>query len=194
MSKIAIFASGAGSNADRIIHFLTNKSSSIKVDCILTNKKSAGIYEVAKKFEIPIFYFSNSDFAKGTVVLDFLEKREVEWIVLAGFLRKIEPVLIEAFMNKIFNLHPALLPKYGGKGMYGKFVHEAVLAAGEKESGISIHLVNSDFDKGAILFQVKCDIANGQTVEGLAEKIQKLEHDNFPQVVEDYILNFNRNH
>ncbi|MFT6165748.1 MAG: phosphoribosylglycinamide formyltransferase-1 [Vicingaceae bacterium] len=189
MSKVAIFASGAGSNADRILQFLAERQSLVEIDCIITNRELAGIYTVANKFDVPIYYFSNSDFAEGTVVLDFLQKRAVEWIVLAGFLRKIEPILVDAFKNKIFNLHPALLPNYGGKGMYGKFVHEAVLAAGEKESGISIHLVNSEFDKGAILFQAKCDIAKGQTVQGLAEKIQKLEHEYFALTIVQHINN-----
>tara|TARA_B110000503_G_scaffold135011_1_gene214793 strand:+ start:1703 stop:2293 length:591 start_codon:yes stop_codon:yes gene_type:complete len=189
MSKVAIFASGAGSNADRILQFLAERQSLVEIDCIVTNRELAGIYTVAKKFDVPIYYFSNSDFAEGTLVLDFLQKREVEWIVLAGFLRKIEPIMVDAFENKIFNLHPALLPKYGGKGMYGKFVHEAVLAAGEKESGISIHLVNREFDKGAILFQANCDIAKGQTVEGLAEKIQKLEHEYFALTIVQHINN-----
>jgi phosphoribosylglycinamide formyltransferase-1 len=188
MSKVVIFASGTGSNADRILQFLVEKQSSIEIDCFVTNRVNAGLYDVADKFEIPVFYFPNSDFAEGNVILDFLLKRKVQWLVLAGFLRKIESNIVKAFDNRIFNLHPSILPKYGGKGMYGKFVHEAVLAAGELESGISIHLVNSEFDKGAILFQAKCDIAKGQTTEGLALKIQKLEHDNFARVIEHFIL------
>ena len=189
MSKVAIFASGAGSNADRILKFLSEKQSSVQIECIVTNKINIGIYDVAKKYGVPIVYFSNSDFADGKSILDFLQKRKVQWLVLAGFLRKIEPNIVEAFENRIFNLHPSLLPKYGGKGMYGKFVHKAVLASGEKQSGISIHLVNSEFDKGEILHQANCKIEKGQTVEELALKIQKLEHELFPKVIEEYIRN-----
>ena len=188
MSKVAIFASGAGSNADRILQFLTEKQSPIQIDCLLTNKREAGIYKVADKFDVPIFCFSNTAFAEGDSVLEFLLTRNIRWIVLAGFLRKIELSLVEEFEDKIFNLHPSLLPKYGGKGMYGSKVHEAVLAAGESESGISIHLVNSEFDKGKILFQAKCEIEKGQTVDELSKNIQKLEHDNFASVIEHFII------
>jgi len=187
MSKVAIFASGTGSNACRILEFLAERQSEIQVDCLVTNKKEAGIYQVANQLGVPIHYFPNSVFAEGKEILEFLLQRKIQWIVLAGFLRKIEPILIESFENKIFNLHPSLLPKYGGKGMYGRLVHEAVLAAGETESGISIHLVNSEFDKGEVLFQAKCEITKGQTVEELAEKIQILEHRYFAKVVVSHI-------
>lgn len=190
MSKIAIFASGAGSNADRIFQFLKEKNSSVEIDCFITNKKEAGIYHVAERLGVPIFYFSNASFKSGVEVIELCKTRNVEWIVLAGFLRKVELNIIEAFENKIFNLHPSLLPKYGGKGMYGKFVHQAVLEANESESGISIHLVNHEFDKGEILFQAKCEITEGQTVEELTKKIRKLEHENFPGTVVSYIENF----
>jgi phosphoribosylglycinamide formyltransferase-1 len=187
MSKVAIFASGAGSNADRILQYLAKKQSLIQIDCLVTNKREAGIYKVAEKFNVPIFCFPNTAFAKGDSALEFLMARNNQWIVLAGFLRKIELNLIEEFENRIFNLHPSLLPKYGGKGMYGSKVHEAVLAAGENESGISIHLVNSEFDKGEVLFQAKCKVKKGQTVEELSKNIQKLEHDNFADTVVKYI-------
>lgn len=187
MSKIAIFASGAGSNADRILQFTKDLDSGVQVDCLLTNKKVAGIYEVAEKFDVPIFYFSNQDFLDSAKIVSLLQQRNIEWIVLAGFLRKIEAAIINAYNNKIFNLHPSLLPKYGGKGMYGKNVHKAVLEAGESESGISIHLVNSEFDKGEVIFQAKCAIEKGQTVEELAGKIQKLEHEYFPKTIVQFI-------
>jgi phosphoribosylglycinamide formyltransferase-1 len=187
MSKVAIFASGAGSNADRILQYLAKKQSLIQIDCLVTNKREAGIYKVAEEFNVPIFCFPNTAFAKGDSVLEFLMARNIQWIVLAGFLRKIELNLIEEFENRIFNLHPSLLPKYGGKGMYGSKVHEAVLAAGESESGISIHLVNKEFDKGEVLFQAKCKVEKGQTVEELSKNIQRLEHDNFADTVVKYI-------
>lgn len=187
MTKVAIFASGTGSNADRILDFLTEKQSDLQIACFLTNKKEAGIYQVAKKHQVPIHYFSNEEFKVSTPVLTFLQQQNIEWIVLAGFLRKIESPLIQTFENKIFNLHPSLLPKYGGKGMYGSKVHKAVIEAGEKESGISIHLVNNEFDKGEILFQAKCELESGQTVEELSEKIQKLEHEFFAKTIADYV-------
>ena len=187
MSKVAIFASGAGSNADRILHFLNEKQSSVKVALIVTNKKEAGIYQVAENHQLPILYFSNQDFLEATPVLQFLQEQKIEWIVLAGFLRKIELPIVSAFENKIFNIHPSLLPKYGGKGMYGKKVHEAVIANGDRESGISIHLVNSEFDKGEIILQAKCIVEKGQTVEELVENIQKLEHEFFPKTLVQYI-------
>lgn len=189
MSKIAIFASGAGSNADRILDFTNDLQPDVQVDCLLTNKKVAGIYEVAEKNSVPIFYFSNQDFSDSTKIVSFLKQRKIEWIVLAGFLRKVEADVVGAYNNKIFNLHPSLLPKFGGKGMFGENVHNAVIEAGENESGITIHLVNNEFDKGEIIFQAKCSVAEGQTVEELAKKIQKLEHENFAETVVRYIEN-----
>jgi len=187
MSKVAIFASGAGSNAKQIIRYLAKSQSLVCVDSLLTNKKEAGIYKVAEELDIPIHYFSNKNFEESKKIISLLKERGINWIVLAGFLRKIETKLIAAFPNRIINLHPSLLPKYGGKGMYGRFVHKAVLENQETESGISIHLVNEEFDEGAILFQAKCIIEKGQTVEELTQKIQKLEHEFFPKVIEEYI-------
>ena len=132
MSKIAIFASGAGSNADRFIQYTNDLQSDVQVDCLLTNRKVAGIYEVAAKNSVPIFYFSNEDFSNNTKIIALLKQRGIEWIVLAGFLRKIEKDIVNAYNNKIFNLHPSLLPKFGGKGMYGSNVHNAVINAGTK--------------------------------------------------------------
>lgn len=188
MSKIAIFASGTGSNAEQIIRFLKEKDSLVEINVILTNKKQAGIYTVASDNKIEIKYFENKVFEEADEVVNFLKKREVKWIVLAGFLRKIEPPFLKEFTDKIINLHPSLLPKFGGKGMYGSHVHQAVIDSGEKESGISIHLVNAEFDKGKILFQASCKVEKGQTVEELNKNIQKLEHSYFPKVVEETIL------
>lgn len=193
MSKIAIFASGKGSNAREILQFLREKNSRVDVSVIITNKRSAGIYHVAEEYAVPIYYFSNKEFVIGGKVMDLLKEHLVQWIVLAGFLRKVEGLVLEKFENKILNLHPSLLPKFGGKGMYGGFVHQAVIDAKEYESGISIHLVNSEFDKGKVLFQAKCEVEKGQTVEELAKKIQKLEHSFFPKVIEETILIAERN-
>ena len=189
MPKVAIFASGKGSNADQIIRFLKKRRSSVEVVLILTNKINVGIYDVADEFQIPIRYFSNREFeSEAKKVVSFLKENKVDWIVLAGFLRKVELSILNAYEDKIINLHPSLLPNYGGRGMYGKFVHEAVINAKEKESGITIHLVNGEFDKGEILFQAKCSIEKGQTVEELTEKIQILEHRFLPEIIEKTIL------
>lgn len=190
MSKIAIFASGEGSNARQILRFLKQKKSSVQVSMLITNKASAGIHLVAAEYNTPIHVFSNADFVSSEKVLKLLKDQQVEWVVLAGFLRKIEAAIVEKFENKIINLHPSLLPKFGGKGMYGYYVHQAVIDSGESESGITIHLVNGEFDKGAILFQAKCSIEKGQTVAELMKKVQKLEHCFFPEVIEKTILAF----
>lgn len=186
MSKVAIFASGAGSNAKEIVRFLREKQSAVEVVTFVTNKKDAGINQVATLYNIPIQLFSNQQFVEVIEVIEYLKSMKVEWIVLAGFLRKIDLKLIKEFNNRIINIHPSLLPKYGGKGMYGRFVHEAVLSNNEKESGITIHLVNEEFDKGEVIFQAKCKIESGKTVEELAKDIQKLEHEWFPKVIEEY--------
>lgn len=188
MPKIAIFASGAGSNASQITNYFKQQNNNIKVDCFVTNKANAGIYKVAEQFNLPIFKFSNGEFEEANGLIEFLRERKVNWIVLAGFLRKIPLGLIEAFEGKMINLHPSLLPKYGGKGMYGKYVHEAVIKNEEKESGITIHLVNQNFDEGKILFQKSYKLSKEDTAASLAEKIQELEHECFPLVIEQQIL------
>jgi len=187
MIKIAIFASGQGSNAAKIIqHFSKNKA--IVVDCIFTNRKHAGVIEHAYAANIPCFYFENQIFGDGIKPLKVLRERNVDWLVLAGFLKKIPRNILQAFPNKIINLHPSLLPKFGGKGMYGEHVHRAVIAAGEKTSGISIHLVNENFDEGKLIFQKSCPVEPNDTPKDLGKKIQKLEHNYFPQVIESEIM------
>ena len=188
MPKVVIFASGTGSNAEEIVRFLQEKNSSVEVVTFLTNKKEAGIYLVSKRKNIPIQLFSNQEFLNVDKVIEYLKSKKVEWIILAGFLRKVEPKLIREFENRIINIHPSLLPKYGGKGMYGKYVHQSILENKEQESGITIHLVNEEFDKGKIIFQAKCKIVKGQTVEQLTKNIQKLEHEFFAKTIEEYIL------
>jgi len=189
MSKIAILASGAGSNASKIIEYFNENTACASVDCIFSNQKEAGINEVASRFHVPIFHFDNDDFASGTEVLELLKERAVDWIVLAGFLRKIPLSLIRAYPDRIINLHPSLLPKYGGKGMYGSRVHHAVIENGEKRSGISIHLVNEEFDEGRLLFQESCDLEKNETAISLAKKVQQLEHKCFPKIIEEVIKN-----
>lgn len=183
--NIAIFASGSGTNAEQLVkHF--SQVDGINTTVILSNKPEAYVLERAKKLGITAITFSKTEFITPDF-LKVLERHEVDYIVLAGFLWKIPDYLIQAFENKIINIHPSLLPKYGGKGMYGSHVHEAVIAQKEKTSGITIHLVNEKYDDGRILFQASCDISPEDTPDALASRIHALEHQYFPQIVEDYI-------
>jgi phosphoribosylglycinamide formyltransferase 1 len=187
--KIAIFASGSGTNAENLINFFKEKSSLASIVFVLTNNKRAGVINRCKKLAVPVFVMNNSNFEHPDSLLQLLKKNEIDWIVLAGFLRKINPDLIAAFPNGIINIHPALLPRYGGKGMYGHYVHEAVVAAGEKESGISIHFVNQNYDEGAIIFQAKCELEINESPTTLATKIHTLEQIHFPKVLEQLLQN-----
>jgi phosphoribosylglycinamide formyltransferase 1 len=183
MIQIAIFASGAGSNAQQIIwHFKSHPL--IKIALVVCNKPGAGVITIAANEHIPVQMIEKEEFFNGTAYTGKLLAHHIDFIVLAGFLWKIPSKLIAAFPNKIINLHPALLPKYGGKGMYGSFVHEAVIAAGEKESGISIHYVDELYDHGNIIFQANCTIDENETPASLAGKIHILEHKNYPAVIE----------
>lgn len=193
MPNIAIFASGAGSNARQIIRFFKNSDKNIRVRLILTNKPRAGVIQVAKEGGVDLLVLSNEDFQKAQLIQKELVEYEIDWIVLAGFLRKIPESLIQLYNNRIINLHPSLLPKYGGKGMFGHHVHEAVINNGEVESGITVHLVNEEYDKGEILFQASCNVDSEDTIEDLVEKIHKLEHEFFPPVIEKQILKNKQN-
>lgn len=184
--QIAIFASGAGSNAKKIIqYFEGNKSILIKL--IVCNKPGAGVIEIAGDYNIPVLMIEKERFFRGDGYLHELNSFKIDFIVLAGFLWKIPEALIQHFRNRIINIHPALLPKYGGKGMYGSKVHEAVIAAGETESGITIHYVDEHYDNGDVIFQAKCQVLPNDSAETLAEKIHRLEHENFPRVVEECV-------
>jgi len=187
MKKIAIFASGSGTNAENIIKYF-NDNNNIEISLVLSNKKDAYVLQRAKNNNIQSFIFSSKDLQNTSIVLDKLKEEEIDFIVLAGFLLKIPQQIIEAYPNKILNIHPALLPKYGGKGMYGDFVHKAVIANKEKESGITIHFVNDKYDEGAIVFQAKCCIEESDTPESLAQKIHHLEYEHFPKIIEKVIL------
>lgn len=182
-SKIAIFASGSGSNAENIIHYFS-ESDKFVFPVILSNKADAFVHERAKKLEINSFTFSREQFVAGEEVLSFLKTFKIDYIILAGFLLKVPEVLIRAFPNKIINIHPALLPNYGGKGMYGDNVHKAVKAAGDSESGITIHYVNENYDEGNIILQAKCPLTDEDTPETIAQKVHKLEYEHFPKAVE----------
>ncbi len=191
MTRIAIFASGSGSNAENIAtYFSVNKN--VEVALILTNNPTAFVIERAKKLGIKSLIFNKHDFLKTDEILHFLLKNNINLIVLAGFLLKIPENLIKAFPNKIINIHPALLPKYGGKGMYGDKVHQSVIEAKEKESGITIHYVNENYDDGKIIFQAKCSINPNDTAKDLANKIHALEYANFPKELEKLITASNQ--
>ncbi len=180
--SIAIFASGTGSNAEKIIQHLENHPV-IRVALVVCNKPGAGVLAIAAAHGIPTLLIEKERFFRGDSYLGELSGHQVRFIVLAGFLWKIPDALIKAYPDKIINIHPALLPKYGGKGMYGMRVHEAVIAAGEKESGITIHYVNEHFDEGKPVFQATCPVEPGDTPEILAQKIHRLEHRHFPETV-----------
>ena len=185
--KIALFASGAGSNAAKIITHLKNHSS-IQVCLVVCNKPGAGVIQVAASHNVPVLMIEKERFFRGNAYVDEIKYRSgIDFIVLAGFLWKVPLALIEAYPNRIINIHPALLPNYGGKGMYGMHVHEAVISAGEKESGITIHYVNERFDEGEHIFQARCTITAEDTPETLAQKIHELEHRYFPEVVEEVV-------
>lgn len=182
IKHVAIFASGTGSNAQKIIdHF--RHSEKIKISLIVCNKPGAGVLEIAANENIPALLIEKQMF-RLTGYVPELKKQHIEFIVLAGFLWKIPPVLIEAFENKIINIHPALLPAYGGKGMYGSAVHSAVLAAKEKQSGITIHFVDEKYDHGKIIFQSTCPVGENDTVESLSKKIHQLEHTFYAKQIE----------
>jgi phosphoribosylglycinamide formyltransferase-1 len=186
MKKIAIFASGSGSNAQNIAEYFKN-SKIVQIDCILTNKSDAYVLERARNLEIDTLTFSRSDFYESKNVLHFLQLRGVDFIVLAGFLWLIPTYLIDAYHGKIINIHPALLPKFGGKGMYGMKVHQAVIDTKEPESGITIHYVNEHYDQGDIIFQAKCQIEKNDTPEIVAEKVHALEYKHFPRIIEELL-------
>ncbi len=184
---IAVFASGAGSNAAKIIEHSKKPECVYRVALIVTNKPDAGVVVIAKKAGIPVLIVEKEKFFKGNGYADELKEKGICCLVLAGFLWKLPTMLIEAFPESIINIHPALLPKYGGKGMYGIYVHEAVLAAGEKESGITIHYVDGHYDNGDIILQAKCPVDSADTAGTLAEKIHQLEHAHYPPAINKMI-------
>lgn len=185
MKKIVIFASGSGSNAEKIIlHFKNNSQGNVVG--ILTNNLHAKVLEKAKINNVPTVVFNKEELSNGTI-LEIVNKIQPDLIVLAGFLLKFPDDIIQQYPNKIINIHPALLPKYGGKGMYGMNVHRAILENKEKETGISIHYVNEHYDEGGIIFQQSVNIEDCTTPEEIAEKVHQLEHDHFSQVIENLL-------
>lgn len=187
MKNIAIFASGNGTNAETIIRYF-QKSDAVNVSIILTNNTNAGVIDRAQSLNVEVFVFNRDIFYNSNKVLDLITRNNIDLIVLAGFLWLVPEDILDRFENRIINIHPALLPKYGGKGMYGMGVHEAVIAASEKQSGITIHKVNKHYDKGQIIFQTEVDIDENETPDSLASKIHELEHQHFPKVIEKYLI------
>ncbi len=186
MKKIAVFASGSGSNAENIARFFESRSD-VVISVILTNNPKAFVIDRAKNLNIPYICFDRDMFYNSTKIIDILKCYSVDLVVLAGFLWLIPLELIRAYTNRIVNIHPALLPKYGGKGMYGSHVHEAVCANKEKESGITIHLVNEKYDEGKTLFQTSCSLSDLDTPDTVAHKVHELEYKHFPEQIDRYL-------
>lgn len=185
--RIAIFGSGNGTNAQCICEYFAGRDD-VEVGCIIYNKKDAYIAQRANNLGIESHYFGRTDFYDSQNVVAYLKEKRIDWVILAGFLWLVPENLLQAYPNKIINIHPALLPKYGGKGMYGDNVHAAVIANNEPESGITIHIVDNRYDCGITLFQTRCIVDKNDTVDSLATKIHKLEHEYFPKVIESTIL------
>ena len=188
MNNIAIFASGSGTNAENIINYFKNRED-VCVKSIFCNNPKAFVIERGKRGGVPTFLFSKSDLnnIQDNILLAELKRLDIDYIILAGFLLKIPSQFVELYPAKIINIHPALLPNYGGKGMYGDKVHEAVIAAKEKESGITIHQVNKLYDSGSIVFQAKCEVKEDDTPNSLAQRVHALEYEHFPKVIESII-------
>jgi phosphoribosylglycinamide formyltransferase-1 len=182
MKRIVIFASGSGTNAENLIKFFHNRDNASVIQ-ILTNNPYAKVLDRAKKLSVSALSFNKIAFTETDDVLNILKANNPDLIILAGFLWKCPETILKEFPNKVINIHPALLPKYGGKGMYGQHVHEAVVANNEKETGITIHYVNEHYDEGAIIFQAKCRVLGSDSAEDVAAKIHELEMKHFPEVV-----------
>lgn len=186
LKKLAIFASGSGSNAENICNYFA-ESSDIEVVLICTNKQDALIVKRAKKLNIPVHIFTKYELNNFIDLHKKLQSIDVDVVILAGFLLKLPSIMINSYPNRIINIHPSLLPKYGGKGMYGNNIHKAVIENKETESGVSIHFVNQNYDEGEIILQEKCVISSNETVETLIQKIHKLEHNYFPVAIDKIV-------
>lgn len=181
--SIAIFASGNGTNAENIIRYF-QRTDSVRVDLVLSNRKDAFVLERARALGVPCCCFSRSEWEEGLAVLSMLHDYGIDFIVLAGFLARVPDVMLHTYSNKIINIHPSLLPKFGGKGMYGDRVHEAVVAAGEQKTGITIHYINERYDEGAVIFQMPCPVLQIDTPKDVAAKVHALEYEYYPKVIE----------
>lgn len=184
--NIAVFASGSGTNAENIIRYFSENDSA-RVQLVLSNKKDAFVLERAHALGVPCEVFLKPEWDSPEKILAILRRYEINFIVLAGFLLRVPDAILHAYPNKIINIHPALLPKFGGKGMYGDRVHEAVVAAGEQETGITIHYINEHYDEGDIVFQATCPVLPEDTPSDVAKKVHALEYKHFPVVIERLI-------
>ena len=182
MKRITLFASGSGSNAEKIAQYVANDTD-IEISLVLSNKPKAGVIERMRRLHIPVLLFDRTTFYETERITEVLQNQQIDLIVLAGFMWLMPGGLVRAFPDKIINIHPALLPKFGGKGMYGHHVHEAVVANGETESGITIHYVNERYDEGAPIFQARCAVSPTDTPDDVARKVQQLEHEHYPRMV-----------
>lgn len=181
--NIAIFASGSGTNAENIIRYFQGNDS-VSISLVLSNKRDAYVLERAERLQVPGCVFLKEDWITGDKVLAILQEYGIDFIVLAGFLIRVPDLLLHAYPNKIINIHPALLPKFGGKGMYGDRVHQAVIAAGEKESGITIHYINEHYDEGDVIFQAACPVLPSDTPDDVAKKVHVLEYTHYPILID----------
>ncbi len=188
MNKIAIFASGSGTNAENIIKF-SKENKKFEISAIFSNNKNAYVVQRAINQSIKHHVFSRPDFYDSEIVLNLLQDHKIDFIVLAGFLWLIPENIIDLYPNRIKNIHPALLPKYGGKGMFGNHVHNAVVENEESETGITIHYVNKEYDKVNINFQAKCNVLPTDTAEDVAKKVHELEYEHFPKIIQEVVLN-----
>lgn len=186
LKRLALFASGSGSNAEKIATYFTDNAS-VEVSLILSNNPKAGVIDRARRLHIPVLLFDRAIFYDTNRIAQFLINQKIDLLVLAGFMWLMPPELVRTFPDSIINIHPALLPKFGGKGMYGHFVHEAVVAAHETESGITIHYVNEHYDEGQIIFQARCPVTPTDTPDDVARKVQILEHDHYPHVIAEIL-------
>jgi phosphoribosylglycinamide formyltransferase-1 len=189
IKRIAIFASGSGSNAEKIIEYF-KESQSVRIEGVYSNRKNAKVLERAADHNISTYFFTKADFFENThELIQELKDRKIDLIVLAGFLLLIPELFVDAFPKRIINIHPSLLPKYGGKGMYGIRVHEAVSESGDTETGITVHFVNKEFDKGKVISQVKCLINAHERPEKIASKVLEIEHQYFPMIIDQLLEN-----
>ena len=189
--NIAIFASGSGTNAENIIrHFQGNKD--VNVALVVSNKPDAYVLVRAANLHVPSLTLTREEFAQGEELARLMKERGIDFIVLAGFLLRVPEALIEAYPGRIVNIHPALLPKYGGKGMYGDRVHRAVVEAGERESGITIHLIDEQYDRGTTVFQAKCPVLPGDTPDDVARKVHALVYAHYPEVIGQLVADLDK--
>ncbi|MGB5236663.1 MAG: phosphoribosylglycinamide formyltransferase [Flavobacteriaceae bacterium] len=190
MKRIVLMASGSGSNVENIARFF-EEHHSIKVVAVLTNKRDAYVIDRCNKLNISVLYFNRFAYSHSDIVLNLLKGIDPHLIVLAGFLWKVPENIVQSFDGKIINIHPALLPKYGGKGMYGRYVHEKVKESGDSESGITIHYVDENYDEGNIIFQARVGVENNDSVDDIAEKVHRLEYEHFPKIIEQLLKDSN---